>query len=63
MACRSRYAFAATTAWADHEGMQADIFGHLIAITPEFGLRLFQRPSDLDPTALRPAAAMYPGRP
>lgn len=43
--------------------MQADIFGHLIAITPEFGLRLFQRPSDLDPTALRPAAAMYPGRP
>ena len=29
-------------------GVQADIFDHLIAILPEFGLRLFQQPSGLD---------------
>lgn len=40
--------------------MQADIFGDLIAIMPEFGLRLFQRPSDLDPTALRPVPPCIP---
>ena len=57
------YAFAATTAWADYEGIQADIFDHLIAIMPEFGLRLFQRPSGLDLAALGPAAAIYPGCP
>ncbi|WP_424141251.1 mechanosensitive ion channel family protein [Sphingosinicella humi] len=42
------YAFTASTAWADHEGTQADIFDHLIAILPEFGLRLFQQPTGLD---------------
>jgi len=42
------YCFAGTTVWADYEGIQADIFDHLIAILPEFGLRLFQEPSGLD---------------
>ncbi len=46
------YAFASTTAWGDYEGIQADIFDHLIAIMPEFGLRLFQRPSGVDIAAL-----------
>jgi len=46
------YAFASTTAWSDYEGIQADIFDHLIAIMPEFGLRLFQRPSGVDLAAL-----------
>lgn len=46
------YAFASTTAWGDYEGIQADIFDHLIAIMPEFGLRLFQRPSGVDLSAL-----------
>lgn len=49
------YAFATTTAWADYEGIQADIFDHLIAILPEFGLRLFQRPTGLDMWALTEA--------
>jgi len=48
------YAFAGTTAWGDYEGIQAGIFDHLIAIMPEFGLRLFQRPSGLDLATLRP---------
>jgi len=42
------YAFTASTAWADYEGTQADIFDHLLAIMPEFGLRIFQGPSGLD---------------
>ncbi|EMD82815.1 mechanosensitive ion channel family protein [Pacificimonas flava] len=42
------YCFTDTTDWATYEGIQADIFDHLIAILPEFGLRLFQKPSGLD---------------
>jgi miniconductance mechanosensitive channel len=42
------YAFTASTAWAEYERVQADIFDHLIAVLPEFGLRLFQQPSGLD---------------
>lgn len=42
------YAFVNSTAWAEYEGVQADIFDHLIAILPEFGLRLFQRPAGAD---------------
>ncbi len=46
------YAFARTTAWAEYEGIQADVFDHLIAIMPAFGLRLFQRPAGTDLSAL-----------
>jgi len=42
------YAFADTTAWDPYEGIQADIFDHLLAVLPEFGLRIFQRPTGLD---------------
>jgi miniconductance mechanosensitive channel len=42
------YGFTADTAWAVHEAVQADIFDHLIAILPEFGLRLFQQPAGRD---------------
>ena len=42
------YAFANSIVWAEYEGIQADIFDHLIAILPEFGLRLFQRPAGSD---------------
>jgi miniconductance mechanosensitive channel len=45
------YGFSANTAWAAYEGIQGDIFDHLIAILPEFGLRLFQQPTGLDLTA------------
>ncbi len=46
------YVFVADTRWAIYEGVQADIFDHLIAILPEFGLRLFQAPSGHDLRAL-----------
>ena len=44
------YCFTNTTAWAAYEGIQSDIFDHLLAIVPEFGLKIFQKPagSDLD---------------
>ena len=42
------YAFTNTTAWASYEAIQSDIFDHLIAIIPEFGLRIYQAPSGHD---------------
>ena len=44
------YAFTNTTAWAEYEGIQSDIFDHLYAIVPAFGLRVFQKPSGRDVT-------------
>lgn len=41
------YCFTATTAWVEYEGIQGDVFDHLIGILPQFGLQLYQRSSDL----------------
>ncbi|CAM3598226.1 MULTISPECIES: mechanosensitive ion channel family protein [Saccharibacillus] len=56
------YAFSNDTAWAVYESVQADIFDHIFAVAPIFGLRLFQNPTGHDITRLqeleeRPAAA------
>jgi miniconductance mechanosensitive channel len=42
------YCFTNTTVWAEYEGIQADIFDHLLAIIPEFGLRVYQQPAGSD---------------
>jgi miniconductance mechanosensitive channel len=42
------YCFTATTDWAEYEDIQSDIFDHILAIVPEFGLRVFQHPSGED---------------
>ena len=42
------YAFTNDTAWTVYESIQADIFDHLLAIVPEFYLRVFQYPSGND---------------
>jgi miniconductance mechanosensitive channel len=42
------YCFTNTTEWAAYEDIQSDIFDHLLAILPEFGLRLFQKPAGSD---------------
>lgn len=42
------YAFSNDIRWAVYESVQADIFDHLFAVAPEFGLRLFQNPSGND---------------
>lgn len=42
------YCFTKTTAWEVYEGIQADIFDHLLAILPEFDIRVFQEPTGGD---------------
>lgn len=42
------YAFTNKTEWAVYEGIQADIFDHILAIAPSFGLRIFQNPTGHD---------------
>jgi miniconductance mechanosensitive channel len=46
------YAFTSDTTWAAYEGVQADIFDHLLTIVPQFELRLFQSPAGGDVRAL-----------
>ena len=50
------YCFTNTTAWVEYEAIQADVFDHLLAIAPEFGLRVFQSPTGSDLTHLAEAA-------
>jgi len=42
------YCFTNTTEWAAYEDIQSDIFDHLLAIVPEFGLCLYQKPAGSD---------------
>jgi miniconductance mechanosensitive channel len=42
------YAFTNTTAWVAYENIQADIFDHIFAVLPEFGLRIYQAPTGYD---------------
>jgi len=53
------YCFTNTTEWGEYEDIQSDIFDHLLAIVPEFDLRLFQQPagSDFDKISPRDQAA------
>lgn len=42
------YFFSVAKDWVPYEGVQADVFDHVLAIIPEFGLRVFQNPSGED---------------
>ena len=42
------YVFSNDVNWVAYEGIQSDIFDHLLAIVPEFGLRVFQQPTGQD---------------
>jgi len=42
------YVFSNDTNWINYEAFQSDIFDHLLAMVPEFGLRVFQEPSGED---------------
>lgn len=42
------YAFSKEKAFADYEQVQAGIFEHLMAVLPQFGLRIYQSPSSYD---------------
>ena len=49
------YVFANTTDWAEYEDVQSNIFDHILAILPQFGLRVFQAPTSTDIQSLRRA--------
>jgi miniconductance mechanosensitive channel len=42
------YVFCKDTNWTAYESVQADIFDHILAVVPEFDLRVFQEPSGSD---------------
>ena len=42
------YCFADTTEWVEYERIQDEIFDHLIAVLPRFGLRIYQQPAGAD---------------
>lgn len=47
------YVFTNDTNWINYEGIQADIFDHILAVAPEFGLRIFQEPTGYDIRSMR----------
>lgn len=42
------YVFTKTVDWIEYENIQAEVFDHLVAAVPQFGLRVFQQPTGLD---------------
>jgi len=42
------YVFASTTAWVKYEEIQSDVFDHIMAVVPEFELKVFQNPTGND---------------
>lgn len=42
------YFFTNTVVWVDYEGIQSDVFDHVLAVIPEFDLRVFQNPAGSD---------------
>ncbi len=47
------YVFSTDNRWANYEAIQSDIFDHLYAVLPEFGLRVFQSPTGADFSQLK----------
>lgn len=57
------YVFTNDVNWVRYEAIQADIFDHMLAILPEFGLRIFQIPSAHDVGAIaRSFSESSPGK-
>lgn len=42
------YVFSSDQVWANYEAIQADIFDHVLAVIPEFELKVFQNPTGAD---------------
>ena len=42
------YVFSKDINWVNYEGIQADLFDHLLAVLPFFDLRIFQNPTGAD---------------
>lgn len=54
------YLFTKDVRWVVHETVQADIFDHLLAVLPQFGLRVFQQPVGHDLQTLASRFALPP---
>lgn len=46
------YTFTKTTEWIEYEDIQSDIFDHVFAVLPEFGLRIHEAPTGHDVRSL-----------
>jgi len=42
------YVFCKDKVWAHYEAVQADIFDHILAVVPEFDLKVYQNPAGSD---------------
>jgi miniconductance mechanosensitive channel len=42
------YCFSSDTAWINYEEIQGDLFDRILAMVPEFGLKIFQEPAGSD---------------
>jgi miniconductance mechanosensitive channel len=51
------YAFTSTTVWNEYEGIQADIFDHVLAVMQEFNLSVHEAPSGQDVRFLQPTVS------
>lgn len=57
------YVFSSDQAWVSYEGIQADLFDHVLAVLPLFDLRPFQAPTGADLRALElPSLVAEPAR-
>lgn len=54
------YFFTNTVEWVAYEGIQSDVFDHVLAVIHEFDLRVFQNPTGSDIEALRSRIAFMP---
>lgn len=57
------YVFTADTRWPVYESIQADIFDHVLAMVPEFGLKIYQKPSGRDVAEIAERVAAIPLQP
>ena len=48
------YVFSKDKVWANYEAIQSDIFDHILAVLPEFDLRIYQNPTGADFRTLNP---------
>lgn len=53
------YVFSNDQVWANYEALQADIFEHLLAVLPQFSLKVYQKPSGQDLQALAAATRAH----
>ncbi len=47
------YFFSADTAWVRYEFLQAEVFDHILAVLPKFGLKVYQSPTGEDVMSLK----------